>query len=123
MSGDSMTEAGKAQVSEAASGGPLGQLVLELWQRTRMDWSFASDRLADAFRKNRGLGSRERRFAAETLYGMIRQLRRLDEALAAGGLRPGGPAADRERLLAYLVLEAGLDPRDAARQAPKLDWT
>lgn len=118
-----MTEADKAQVSEAASGGPLGQLVLELWQRTRMDWSFASDRLADAFRKNRRLGSRERRFAAETLYGMIRQLRRLDEALAAGGLRPGGPAPDRERLLAYLVLEAGLDPRDAARHAPRLDWT
>ena len=131
-----MTEAGKAQaqlVSETAAGGPLNRLVLDLWQRTRIDWGFASDRLADAFRRpigtpagtkrrERRLRSDERRFASETLYGMIRHLRRVDEALAAGGLRPGGAAPDRERLLAYLVLEAGLPPQDAARHARGLDW-
>ncbi|HTE51444.1 MAG TPA: RsmB/NOP family class I SAM-dependent RNA methyltransferase [Kofleriaceae bacterium] len=102
--------------------GPLGRLVLDLWQRTRIDWGFASDRLAEAFRRERRLRSDERRFAAETLYGMIRHLRRVDEALAAGGLRPGGPAPDRERLLAYLVLEGGLAPEDAARHARAIDW-
>jgi 16S rRNA (cytosine967-C5)-methyltransferase len=120
-----MTEADKAQAQlagEAAAGGPLGRLALDLWQRTRIDWGFASERLAEAFRRERRLRSEERRFAAETLYGMIRHLRRVDEALAAGGLRPGGGAPDRERLLAYLVLEAGLDPRDAARHAPAIDW-
>ncbi len=120
-----MTEADKAQdrlAAEAAAGSPLGRLVLDLWQRTRIDWGFVTDRVADAFRRERRLGSAERRFASETLYGMIRHLRRLDEALAAGGLRPGGPAPDRERLLAYLVLESGLDPRDAARHAPAIDW-
>src|SRR5690606_33855451 len=120
-----MTEADKAQgrlSAEAAAGGAIGRLVLDLWQRTRIDWSFASGRLAEAFRRERRLGASERRFAAETLYGMIRQLRRLDEALAAGGLRPGGPAPDRERLLAYLVLEGGLEPADAARHAPGIDW-
>ncbi len=120
-----MTEADKAQAqlaADAAAGGTLGRLVLDLWQRTRIDWGFASERLAGAFRRERRLRSEERRFAAETLYGMIRHLRRVDEALAAGGLRPGGPAPDRERLLAYLVLEAGLSPADAARHAPAIDW-
>jgi 16S rRNA (cytosine967-C5)-methyltransferase len=120
-----MTEADKAQdrlAAEAASGSHLGRLVLDLWQRTRIDWGFVTDRLADAFRRERRLGSAERRFASETLYGMIRHLRRLDEALAAGGLRAGSAAPDRERLLAYLVLESGLDPRDAARHAPAIDW-
>ena len=48
-----MTEADKAQAQlagEAASGGRLGQLVLDLWQRTRIDWGFASERLAESFR-------------------------------------------------------------------------
>jgi 16S rRNA (cytosine967-C5)-methyltransferase len=120
-----MTEAGKAQaqlVAETAAGGPLGRLLLDLWQRTRIDWGFASDRLADTFRRERRLRSDERRFASETLYGMIRHLRRVDEALAAGGLRPGGAAPDRERLLAYLVLEVGLAPQDAARHVRGIDW-
>jgi 16S rRNA (cytosine967-C5)-methyltransferase len=120
-----MTEADKAQgrlAAEAAAGSELGRLVLDLWQRTRIDWGFVTDRLADAFRRERRIGSAERRFASETLYGMIRHLRRLDEALAAGGMRPGGPAPDRERLIAYLVLESGLDPRDAARHAPRIEW-
>ena len=120
-----MTEADKAQgrlAAEAASGSPLGRLVLDLWQRTRIDWGFVTDRLAESFRRERRLGSAERRFASETLYGMIRHLRRLDEALAAGGLRPGGPAPDRERLLAYLVLEGGLPPADAARHVRGIDW-
>lgn len=119
-----MPDKDKSQVQlavQAASGGPLGQLVVELWQRTRIDWSFASDKLAGAFRDNRGLGAGERRFCAETLYGMIRNLRRIDQALIAGGLR--GPAPDRERLLAYLVLEGGLAAADAARHVPDIDWS
>jgi 16S rRNA (cytosine967-C5)-methyltransferase len=120
-----MTEADKAQgrlAADAAAGGHLARFILDLWQRTRIDWGFVSDRLADAFRRERRVGSAERRFASETLYGMIRHLRRLDEALAAGGLRAGGPAPDRERFLAYLVLEGGLAPADAARQVPAIDW-
>jgi 16S rRNA (cytosine967-C5)-methyltransferase len=120
-----MTEVDKAQgrlAVDAAAGSHLGRLVLDLWQRTRIDWGFVTDRLADAFRHERRIGSAERRFASETLYGMIRHLRRIDEALTAGGLRPGGPAPDRERLLAYLVLEAGLPPQDAARHVRAIDW-
>src|SRR5687768_2196034 len=120
-----MTEADKAQdrlAVEAASGSSLGRLVLDLWQRTRIDWGFVTDRLADAFRRERRIGSAERRFASETLYGMIRHLRRLDESLAAGGLRPGGPAPARERMLAYLVLEGGLAPAAAARHVPAIEW-
>jgi len=106
----------------AARGGALGELVRRLWESTRIDWSFASDTLAVAFRKRRDLGSRERRFVSETLYGMIRHLRRIDEALAAGGVTAARRAPDRERLLAYLVLEDGLAIGDAIAAAPDVDW-
>jgi 16S rRNA (cytosine967-C5)-methyltransferase len=121
-----MTEADKAQDRElpraAAAGGPLGHLVLELWQATRMDWGFVTDRLARAFRARRDLGGRERRFVAETVFGMVRHARRIDEAVRLGGLRPRSAPPDRERLLVYLVLEEGLPLDDAARHAPGLDW-
>ncbi len=106
-----------------ASGGKLRALLLELWQRTRLDWSFVSDRLSVTFRRDRSLGSSERRFVAETLYGMVRHLRRIDAALAAGVRRGASRPRDEHRLLAYLVLEAGLDPADAARAVPELDWS
>jgi 16S rRNA (cytosine967-C5)-methyltransferase len=108
-------------VRSAAALGPLGTLTLELWQRTRIDWGFASDRLADAFRARR-LGGRERRLVAETLFGMIRHARRIDEALAAGGMRATAAAPDYDRLLAYFVLEEGLSPDEAARHRPGVDW-
>src|SRR5262245_31892240 len=67
-----------------AEGGRLRALLLELWQRTRMDWGFVTDRLATAFRKETWLGAHERRFVSETLYGMVRHLRRIDLAIARG---------------------------------------
>ncbi|HTM23276.1 MAG TPA: RsmB/NOP family class I SAM-dependent RNA methyltransferase [Kofleriaceae bacterium] len=107
---------------EAAGPGSLRSLILDLWQRTRIDWTFATGELAAAFRRERGLGSQQRRFVAETLYGMIRHLRRIDLALARSGLRTGSRAPDALRLTAYLVLEAGLPPADAVRHAPDIDW-
>ena len=121
-----MTEADKAQdrrLAQAVSeGGSLRALLLELWQRTRLDWGFVSDRLSATFRRERSLGSSERRFVAETLYGMVRHLRRIDAAIAAGAKRTAAPR-DEQRLLAYLVLEAGLEPARAARRDPSIDWT
>ncbi|MCA9678745.1 MAG: hypothetical protein KC464_27195, partial [Myxococcales bacterium] len=97
-------------------------LLLELWQRTRLDWSFVSDRLSVTFRRERSLGSSERRFVAETLYGMVRHLRRLDAAIAAGSRRTASRPRDDQRLLAYLVLEAHLPVAEAARADASLDW-
>jgi len=119
-----MTEADKEQDHRlarlVADGGRFGDklrtLVLELWQRTRLDWGFVSDRLSTTFRRERSLGSSERRFVAETLYGMVRHLRRIDAAIAAGARRTASPR-DEQRLLAYLVLEDGLDAKRAARLA------
>lgn len=108
-----MTEVDKSQVRA---------LIVEVWQRTRIDWSFASDHLAALFKRNRHLASTERRFIAEALYGMIRHARRIDEALAAGGLKASVAAPDRERLAAYLVLSGHLTADDAAQEIPDLDW-
>jgi 16S rRNA (cytosine967-C5)-methyltransferase len=121
-----MTESNKSHEQElirlAAAPSELRSLILDLWQRTRIDWGFVSDRLADAFRREKRLRSHERRFVAETVYGMVRHLRRIDEALRAGGLGVKLHAPDHDRLLAYLVLEAGLPLQDAARHRPDLDW-
>src|SRR5262245_52296119 len=92
-------------------------LLLSLWRRTRMDWGFVTDRLAEAFRQQPGLGSRERRFISETLFGMVRHARRIDHALAAAGVLSVTRAPDPERLVAYLLLEEGLGLDDASALA------
>ncbi|MEP6861539.1 MAG: methyltransferase domain-containing protein [Deltaproteobacteria bacterium] len=104
-----------------AEGGKLRALVLELWQRTRMDWGFVTDRLAVTFRKEHWIGAHERRFVSETLYGMIRNLRRIDLALERARKTKQSPR-DLERLIALLVLEAQLEPAHAKRVLPDLDW-
>lgn len=108
--------------SAADPRGELGILITELWQQIRMDWSFATDHLAKVFRRERSLGSSERRLVAEVLYSMIRHARRIDLALEAGGLRSVGRAPDRRRLLAALVLEHGLSTEDAAHHDDGIDW-
>lgn len=105
-----------------AEGGRLRALVLELWQRTRMDWGFVTDRLAQTFRKETWIGAHERRFVSETLYGLVRHLRRVDLALERARKVKKAPR-DAERLLALLVLEGLLDPARAARAEPDLDWS
>jgi hypothetical protein len=108
--------------SAVADGGRLRALVLELWQRTRMDWGFVTDRLALTFRKESWIGAHDRRFVSETLYGLVRNLRRVDLALERGRKTKQAPR-DLERLIALLVLEGQLDPARAARVLPDLDWT
>jgi 16S rRNA (cytosine967-C5)-methyltransferase len=107
--------------SHVVDGGRLCALVLELWQRTRMDWGFVTDRLAVTFRKETWIGSHERRFVSETLYGLVRHLRRIDAALARGRKTFRAPR-DLERLLALLVLERLIEPGHAAAAVAELDW-
>ncbi len=104
------------------SGGRVRALLLELWQRTRLDWGFVSDRLSQTFRKEAWLGSSERRFVAETLYGLVRHLRRIDAAIAAGARR-ASTARDDQRLVAYLVLDGSVTVADAGHALPGLDWS
>jgi 16S rRNA (cytosine967-C5)-methyltransferase len=107
--------------AQVADGGRLRALVLELWQRTRMDWGFVTDRLATTFRKETWVGAHDRRFVSETLYGMVRHLRRIDLALERGR-KVKKPPRDLERLLALLVLETLIEPARAAKLEPDLDW-
>src|SRR5436190_5894890 len=103
-----MTTDDKAQdrrlANHVVTGGRLRAVVLELWQRTRIDWGFVTDRLATTFRRETWIGAHDRRFIAETVYGLVRHLRRVDAALAAGSGKRGAPR-DLDRLLAYLVLD------------------
>lgn len=102
-------------------GGRLRALLLELWQRTRMDWGFVTDRLAQTFRKETWIGAHDRRFIGETLYGLVRHLRRVDAALDRGRKTKKAPK-DLERLLALLVLEKLVEPTRVVKLAPDLDW-
>jgi 16S rRNA (cytosine967-C5)-methyltransferase len=111
----------KQLAATVADGGRLRALVLELWQRTRMDWGFVTDRLSTTFRKETWIGSHERRFVGETLYGLVRHLRRVDAALARGR-KTTKPPKDLERLLALLVLEKLIEPARAAQIERDLDW-
>ncbi|MBA3540741.1 MAG: hypothetical protein H0T79_14110, partial [Deltaproteobacteria bacterium] len=95
--------------AQVVEGGRLRALVLELWQRTRMDWGFVTDRLATTFRKETWIGAHDRRFIGETLYGLVRHLRRVDFALARARKAKREPR-DLERLLALLVLDGLLEP-------------
>lgn len=121
MSPDLDRLADRKLAATVVDGGRLRALVLELWQRTRMDWGFVTDRLSSTFRKETWLGSHERRFVGETLYGLVRHLRRIDAALARGRTTTRAPK-DLERLLAVLVLEQLIDPARAAKLEPGLDW-
>ncbi len=111
-------------VRDAAAPGPLRATILDLWQRVRIDWSLAGEGLTTMLRERRPrLGGRERRFVAEVLYGLIRNLRRVDEGLAAAGLSGGTRARDELRLIAFLVLEGGLAPADASAVSTAVDWS
>ncbi|HEX3473399.1 MAG TPA: RsmB/NOP family class I SAM-dependent RNA methyltransferase [Kofleriaceae bacterium] len=107
--------------THVVEGGRLCAVLLELWQRTRMDWGFVTDRLATAFRRESWIGSHERRFVSETLYGLVRHLRRIDAALARGRSTQRAPR-DLERLLALLVLDGLIEPGRAAAACGELDW-
>jgi 16S rRNA (cytosine967-C5)-methyltransferase len=109
---------------QMVAGGRLRALVLELWQRTRMDWGFVSDRLAVTFRHEKWLGAHDRRFVSELLYALVRDLRRVDLALERGRRGAGKPAPrDSERVLAACVLQGWLEPARAAEAVPEIDWT
>jgi 16S rRNA (cytosine967-C5)-methyltransferase len=102
-------------------GGRLRATLLELWQRTRMDWGFVTDRLSTTFRKETWIGGHERRFISETLYGLVRHLRRIDAGLDRGR-KTKKPPRDIERLIALFVLDKLVTPADAAHFERELDW-
>ncbi len=120
-----MTEEDFTQVqptSEIIAGSAeLRRTVLGLWQKIRIDWSYASEQLSNEFRAQKRLAASARRAIAETLYAMIRNLRTLDYALDSGG-RPKDRERDELRLWATLVLEFSLPVARVTELAPAFDW-
>jgi len=51
--------------------------ILHLWRRAIVSQGFATDLISQEFRRNRQLGSHDRREVSETLYSMLRNWRRL----------------------------------------------
>jgi 16S rRNA (cytosine967-C5)-methyltransferase len=97
--------------------------VLRLWRETLSSRAFATDHIARAFRADRRIGSHERRSISEALYGMLRQMRRLDYALRLAGFSPrSNDEADQAMFLAWLVLHGRMDPAAAAQVMPGVRW-
>ncbi len=118
-----MSDTDRKLASQVVDGGRMRALLLELWQRTRMDWGFVTDRLSTTFRKETWIGAHDRRFVSEVLYGLVRHLRRIDAALDRGAKGKGKRAPrDLERLLALLLLESLIEPAQAARVETDRDW-
>jgi 16S rRNA (cytosine967-C5)-methyltransferase len=111
------------ETETSATDANVRPLILDLFAKTRIDWGFASERIAETFRRERRLHSSERREVAETLYGMIRQLRRLDHALHVANMNiPPGPRRELARYLAYRVLHDGWSTEQASSIISDVDW-
>ncbi len=96
---------------------------MELWQRTRIDWGYARGGVSQAVRKERQLKSSERRWVLESLYNMIRQVRRIDAALAGQTSRlAAGTQRALAQVLAYQLLEGEVDTLALHQELPAIDW-
>ena len=111
-----MTPAGNEAVSPQ-----VRDRILELWARTRIDWTFARG-LHGAISALSGIGQRERQDIAAAVFGLVRHIRRVDAALAAGGMRTTVRADDHARLIAYWVLTDELTIEQAAARFPAIHW-
>ena len=124
---------GRSPQTLARLSGSARALALEIAAECRAEWGYSSDIIARTFRAHRQLGSSERRKISETVYGLIRFDRRLEEIVnhllhaAAASAGSGGSARlaprspvdfsavvrDELKLLVYELRE-GLPP-EAAR--------
>ncbi len=71
----------------------------------------AGHRIAKGLRRDRRLGSKDRPWVADALYGIVRRQRLLELLLRAGGWEGQNPG--EVIWWAWLVLTAGLEPADA----------
>src|SRR5512134_2364827 len=97
---------------------PADRVALDILRDVWRDWRYAADVIAVTFRRNRSLGSEERRRVAEWVYGVVRMHRHVDEVLGAG-LRPIGRRLGdfSERQLGALRFMTYLFLFDAAERA------
>jgi 16S rRNA (cytosine967-C5)-methyltransferase len=102
--------------------GAARALALEIAAEARAEWGFATDLVAAAFRQHRNLGSHDRRLVSETVYGLIRNERRLeaivDELLARRRERrePLSATARAELKLLVYELRQGLPAEPLAEE-------
>ncbi len=101
-------------------------VALEIAAEARAEWGYATDLVATAFRKHRGLGSGERRLVSETVYGLVRWERRLEAIVdELFGRRRGpkvtlSPEARQELKLLVYEARAGVLPEQLREEAKRL---
>ncbi len=109
-------------IRRAAGPGPIQRAILDAWQATRTDWSYASSNIHQVVSRSRDIHSSERRFIADVVYNMIRNLLRIDFGLQSSGLVSHRRAPDIHRLLGLLLLEYDLPVEVARKFDDSIDW-
>jgi 16S rRNA (cytosine967-C5)-methyltransferase len=100
-------------------------LSLEIFARVRDGWRFASEIVAEIFRREADLGDEERARIVTVTRDLTRHARRLDFLIAEAGGRDALSSPRRADLARYYALEigAGRMPWErAARTIPRVDW-
>ena len=98
------------------------RLTLEVFTRVRDGWKFATDILADIFRREYDLGEPERAVVVAASKDMIRFASKIDYALEHGGMGPGDRTADLARYLTARLWQGDIGIDEAVKYAPRFDW-
>ena len=97
-------------------------LVLDAYARVLREGGYASDLLAQAFRRREDLGPRARATANRRLFGMIHLARKLDFALEAAGARLTRDTEVYAKYVAFRLLKQEISIEEAREALPVVNW-
>ena len=96
--------------------------MIDCYERVQRGDAFASDCLAEQFRRHPELGARARAIAARRLFGFIHRSRTIDFALEHAAGRLARRTTKLARYLALCLLEHDMTVPDARTALPVVEW-
>lgn len=96
--------------------------ICGLWTAILKDEAFATRLISVHFRTDKRLGSKERKLVTESLYGMLRQYRRLVHVLETGTGQRADSMQPTVFYSAWALLEGQLRLEEAASLCPRIPW-
>ena len=98
------------------------ELVLDAYARVFRDGGYASELLAESFRRREDLGPRARATASRRLFGMIHLARKLDFALESSGAKLTRDTERYAQYVAFRLLTQEISVDDAFAALPAVNW-
>lgn len=101
----------------------LDRVIAELWIAVRVEGAFASQALAEAFKRPPRLNELEREEVVRSLYGILQHDRRILYALERTGKHvPVNIRGGMLRLWTWRILEDNATPKQASEATEGIDW-